>query len=135
MLRRMTVVVGYVPSAEGRAAVDAAIEEAGRRGESLLLVNVGRSDAANDPKFLDESEVERLRARLDSAGVPVDVEQLVRGRDAAEEVVDAAERIGASLVVIGLRRRSPTGKLLFGSQAQRILLDCDCPVLAVKAGR
>jgi nucleotide-binding universal stress UspA family protein len=133
MLRRMTVVVGYVPSAEGRAALDAAIEEAGRRGEPVHLVNVGRSDASNDPKFLDESDVQRLRTRLQSSGLGFEVEQLVRGKDPAEEVVDAAERVGASLIVIGMRRRSPTGKLLFGSQAQRILLDADCPVLAVKA--
>jgi nucleotide-binding universal stress UspA family protein len=135
MLRCMTVVVGYTPSAEGQAALDAALEEAGRRGESLHLVNVGQSNAASDPKFLNEGEVERLRARLTASGVGFEIEQLVRGRDAAEEVVDAAERVGASLVVIGMRRRSPTGKLLFGSQAQRILLDAECPVLAVKATR
>ncbi len=57
----------------------------------------------------------------------------MRGQDGADEVVAAAERLGASLVVIGLRRRSPTGKLIFGSDAQRILLDAGCPVLAVKA--
>jgi nucleotide-binding universal stress UspA family protein len=135
MLRGMTVVIGYVPNAAGRAALDAAIEEAGRRGERLHLVNVGESDASNDPKFVQEGELERLRGRLTDAGVAFEVEQLVRGRDAAEEVVDAAERVGASLIVIGMRRRSPTGKLLFGSQAQRILLDADCAVLAVKAAR
>jgi nucleotide-binding universal stress UspA family protein len=32
-----------------------------------------------------------------------------------------------------MRRRTPTGKLITGSQAQRILLDAPCPVLAVKA--
>ncbi len=133
MLRRMTVVVGYTPSAEGQAALDAALEEAGRRGESLHLVNVGQSDANNDPKFLDEGEVERLRGRLGAAGVEFEIEQLVRGKDPAEELVEAAERVRASLLVIGMRRRSPTGKLLFGSQAQRVLLDADCPVLAVKA--
>ena len=133
MLRGMTVVVGYVPSATGQAALDAALEEATRRGESLHLVNVGESDAINDPKFLDTGAVEYLRARLRASGVEFEIEQLVRGRDASEEVVDAAQRVGASLVVIGMRRRSPTGKLLFGSQAQRILLDADCPVLAVKA--
>lgn len=48
-------------------------------------------------------------------------------------MVSAAERLDASLVVIGLRRRTPTGKLLFGSDAQRILLDSPSRVLAVKA--
>ena len=40
---------------------------------------------------------------------------------------------GEEIIVIGIRRRTPTGKLITGSQAQRILLDANCPVLAVKA--
>ena len=129
----MTVVVGYVPTPEGEAALDAAIAEAGRRAEPLHIVNAARGDAHADPRFLDEGALEALRDRLAGSGVTAQVQQLVRGKEAAEEIVDAAERLGASLVVIGLRRRTPTGKLLFGSQAQRILLDAHCPVLAVKA--
>ena len=57
----------------------------------------------------------------------------MRGNEASEELVEAADRVKASLLVIGIRRRSPTGKLITGSQAQRVLLDANCPVLAVKA--
>ncbi|WP_369135946.1 universal stress protein, partial [Modestobacter sp. I12A-02662] len=37
------------------------------------------------------------------------------------------------VLVIGVRRRTAVGKLLMGSAAQRILMDVDCPVLAVKS--
>ena len=62
-----------------------------------------------------------------------DVRQLVRGFEAAEDLVSVAEAHDAELIVIGLRRRTPVGKLILGSNAQRVLLDAHCPVLAVKA--
>ncbi len=129
----MTIVVGYVPTPQGEAAVDAAIEESRRRDEPLLVVNSSRGDAYVDEHFASDAQVKELRGQLDGAGVSYDVVQRVRGREAADEVVDAAIMTQASLIVIGIRRRTPTGKLLFGSTAQRILLDADCPVLAVKA--
>ena len=37
-----------------------------------------------------------------------------------------ANETDADLIVIGLRRRTPVGKLILGSNAQRILLDAPC---------
>ena len=62
-----------------------------------------------------------------------EVRQLVRGFEPAEDLIGIAADVDAELIVIGLRRRSPVGKLILGSNAQRILLDAKCPVLAVKA--
>ena len=129
----MTIVVGYVPTPEGEAALTAAIAEARLREQPLHIVNSARGDSLIDSRFVHESGIEELRARLDAAGVVYEIDQKVRGHEASEEVVEAAERVNASLIVIGLRRRTPTGKLITGSQAQRILLDANVPVLAVKA--
>ena len=129
----MTIVVGYVPTPEGEAALTAAIAEARLREQPLHVVNTSRGDSLVDRRFVQEQRLQALRSRLDASGVVYEIDQQVRGHEASEEVVDAADRVKASLIVIGLRRRTPTGKLLTGSQAQRILLDAHCPVLAVKA--
>ncbi|MDQ3095431.1 MAG: universal stress protein, partial [Actinomycetota bacterium] len=77
--------------------------------------------------------LEEVRDQLKEAGVEHEIRQLVRGLDPAEDLMNVAAEVGADVIVIGLRRRSPVGKLILGSNAQRILLDAPCPVLAVKA--
>ncbi|MFE0251225.1 universal stress protein [Streptomyces sp. NPDC059010] len=129
----MTILVGYVPSPEGEAALRAGIDEARRRAEKLLVVNTTRGEAYADPRFAQEPDLTHVREDLAALGVAFDVRQVVGARDAAEEIIDLAETMGASLVVIGLRRRSAVGKLIMGSAAQQILLGVGCPVLAVKA--
>ena len=131
----MTVVVGYVPKPEGRAALRAAIEEAQLRREPLHVLNTSIGDSVVDQAFATDDDLAEVRRLLEGSGVEFEVEHRISGNDGAEDVVATAERLDASLVVIGLRRRSPTGKLIFGSSAQRILLDVPGRVLAVKADR
>lgn len=130
----MTIVVGYAPTAEGRAALAQALEEALQRSLRLVVVNSSRGDSLVDSGFATEAEIEEIRGQLEAAGVDFEVRRPVRGREASDEVVEAAKEVDASLIVIGMRRRTPVGKLILGSDAQRILLDAECPVLAVKAG-
>jgi nucleotide-binding universal stress UspA family protein len=59
--------------------------------------------------------------------------EFVLGRSPSEDLVAFAEEVNAELLVIGIRRRSPVGKLVLGSNAQDILLRAECAVLAVKA--
>lgn len=129
-----TIVVGYLDTPEGHAALQRGIEEATLRSARLVVVNSSRHGPATVADAVDVDEfLEDARSRLDGLGIAYEVRGLVRGMEAADDVVDVAHDEGADLIVIGLRRRSPVGKLIMGSNAQRILLDADCPVLAVKA--
>jgi nucleotide-binding universal stress UspA family protein len=130
-----TVVLGYVPKPEGEAALAASIAEARLRNADLVVVNSHRSRHGDlDAHQTIEAELDEVRARVEEAGVPVDVRHPETGLEAAEDLLNIAEEVDAELVVIGLRRRTPVGKLILGSSAQRILLDAHCPVLAVKSG-
>lgn len=131
-----TVVVGYVAKPEGQAALDRAVEEARMRGSSLVVVSSHRGGQEYDEGRASQAqgELDEVRAKLEATGLEFTLRQLVRGLDPAEDLIAVAEEHGADLLVIGLRRRSPVGKLILGSNAQRILLDAPCAVLAVKAG-
>lgn len=130
-----TIVVGYVPKPEGKAALKRAAEEANLRGMRLVVVNSHRGgrEFDSDDAIESESQLQEVKNVLAGHGVEHDVRQLVRGMDPAEDLVNVASEVGAEMIVIGLRRRSPVGKLILGSNAQRVLLDAPCPVLAVKA--
>ncbi|MBN8883321.1 nucleotide-binding universal stress UspA family protein [Salana multivorans] len=124
------IVVGYLATPEGEAALEAAAVEAGRRGARVVVV---ASRRPSEDSASHDAAVERVRDRLDESGLGYEVRQLDQGRDVAEDLIETAEESQAELIVIGLRRRSPVGKLILGSNAQRVLLDAPVPVLAVKS--
>ena len=128
----MTVLVGYVPTAEGEAAFAAALQEARRRSEPLVVLNSARGGAPVSVDVAPDDAIERITARATAEGVALELRQEEHTGDAADEVLRVARDVDASVIVIGLRRRSPVGKLLMGSSAQRILLEADRPVLSVK---
>jgi len=97
------------------------------RGTPLVVLDSARSE--------DEEQAADARAQLEQLAdqdVSYEVRTVSPGQDATDELLRIAEDESADLLVIGLRRRSPVGKLILGANAQRILLDAACPVLAVK---
>lgn len=129
----MTILVAYAPRPEGQAALDKGIEIAKRRQERLVVVNASPGGTQDDPARAEVPDVERVEKLLAESGVDAEFKQFVRGKSAVSEIEDLVESLQVSLLVIGLRKRSPVGKLILGSVAQDILLSVSCPVLAVKA--
>lgn len=65
--------------------------------------------------------------------IVTEFKQFVRGASAVAEIETLVDTLYASMLVIGLRKRTAVGKLIMGSVSQDILMSVSCPVLAVKA--
>ena len=124
----MSVAVGYVASQEGRAALSAAIGEAALRKTALQIMGPVAGEASAEA----ESDIRHAIATAAAAGVRASLRPN-EGTDAADFMIDASYEEDVELIVIGVRRRSPVGKLFLGSTAQRVILEAGCPVTAVKA--
>ncbi len=127
----MLVIVGYLKTAEGRAALDRAVEEAALRGAKLVVTHTDTGHGA-DEITSEREDLDLVRERLVAEGLDHEVRELARGNSPAEDLLDVAEEMDADLIVLGIRQRSPVGKLILGSNAQDVILNATCPVLCVR---
>lgn len=128
----MSIVVGYIPTPESDAALRRAMAEARTTGSQLVVVNGSRERNRSNRRRLSGEEISALRQDLEDDGIEYLVVQPESEDEPAEQILAAAAEYDADLIVIGLRKRTPVGKFLLGSAAQRVLLEANCPVLAVK---
>ena len=130
----MTVVVGYVPDPTGYLAVTEAVRQARWRGTGIVVINAVDQAGYIRPTAADELDLDALAARLTADGVPHEIRHIDIGTGhASDAILGAVQDTEADLVVVGLHRRSPVGIAILGSNAQRVLLQAPCPVLAVRA--
>lgn len=127
----MTVVVGFIPTPVGFAALDASLDEARRRGGPLIVVNVVRDGDEDDPRHASPEQLEMAQDRLRSAPVRVDVRQVRAELGIAGVLLDIAETERADLLVIGIRREREHTRQFLGFTAQKLLVDAACDVLVV----
>lgn len=128
----MTILIGYVPTPVGEAAFEAGLAEAAAHGEDVVILNSPRRGATVDADLVDDAAESALVARAAAVGVTARVDHADHGPDVVATFEAVVHETGARLIVIGLRRRTPVGKLVMGSSAQRVLLEASVPVLAVK---
>lgn len=76
--------------------------------------------------------VRRAQEKLEDAGIAVELAE--SSGDPAAAIIDLADELDADMVVLAARKRTPTGKVLFGSVTQAVLLGTDRPVLVCSGG-
>ena len=132
----MSVVVAYSASPTGEAAIEAAIEEAKRRNVGLRIVHVAKVGARQETFSSMQSHgvaLEHHAERARVAGVEgVSADEVRSAKDISDTLLAYLAEHEATILVIGIRRRSPVGKAVLGSVSQDMMLRADCPVLGVK---
>lgn len=124
-------------------AVDTDVERAEAQAESLIELPLAKEDVRlvlyhvfrADDEGADARDLKSVAAaveRLEDAGFEVEVEQ--SSGDAVRSILEEAERVGADIISLAGRKRSPAGKALFGSVSQDVILKSERTVLFETTG-
>jgi nucleotide-binding universal stress UspA family protein len=130
----MKILVGYDGSNVAKEAVTLAEMHANALQGEILMVHsmVGGPEVPRKEFERAENDLEYEKNRLLDKKIQCDCVLSVRGLEAGEDLVQIAEEKKIDEIVIGVRRRSKVGKLIFGSTAQYVILNAPCPVVTVK---
>ena len=130
----MKILVGYDGSNSAKDALALAITHAAAFDATVVIVSSlsgGSVTHAVEVEHATEN-LELAKKMFDEDGLPCETKLLVRGMTPGEDIVDYAKEKAIDEIIIGIKRRSKVGKLLFGSNAQYIIIKAPCPVVTVK---
>jgi len=131
----MNILVGYDGSNAAREALLLARKHAAMWDAKIEVVNCLAQDRElkyEDIQKIGENLEREVRYHLNSGNIPYETHVVVSALEAGEELVQFAANYQIDEIIIGLRKRSKVGKLLFGSTAQYVILNSPCPVVTVK---
>jgi nucleotide-binding universal stress UspA family protein len=131
----MKILVAYV----GGLKVDNAVLEVAKKhakafNAALYVASSMESVSEKERKNLEkiEKHLEYVKETMNAEGIACETHVLVRGLTPGEDIVEFAVDKKVDEIIIGIEKRSKVGKLLFGSNAQYIILESPCPVVSVK---
>ena len=131
----MKILVGYDGSNLGKKLLELARERAKAYEASIEVVSTMAQN--HELEYLDIQRVEHKMQKeakniLNRNNIPYETRLAVTKLNSGEELVEFAERNKIDEIIIGVRRRSKVGKLVFGSTAQYVILNAPCPVVTIK---
>lgn len=129
----MKILVGLDRSAVAQDALATAIDYAQKLDGEIILASsmIGGLEIPREVFVKKETLLELGERLVRNADLQCETEFSSRGLEAGEDLVQLAHEKGVDLIVVGVRRRSKVGKMLFGSTAQFVILNAPCPVLTI----
>src|SRR5699024_959748 len=114
------IVVGYIPSGEGNAALERAIKESIAHKAKRVVVNVKHDDGSTiDDRYMPEQARAQIQSRLEGPRAKFEFIHST-ALNVTDALIEIAEEYEAETIVSGLRKRSQVGKLILGSRGQRV---------------
>ena len=130
----MKILVGY----DGSKASEDAVHLAQKHGKAFKAnVHIVTSlqqgpDLKKEDIDRAESKLERLKAPFKAEGLSCETQVVVNVLSTGEDLVRIVKENDIDEVIIGVKKKSKVGKLVFGSTAQYVILEAPCAVVAVK---
>lgn len=129
----MKILVSYDNEVRTSTVMDLALKRAKQLGAYIFLVKTCDTDAPQEEIVEVEKKLNYHKDAFDQQGVKCEAHVLIRGIAAGEDIVRFAKEKEVDEIIYGMRKESKVGKLVFGSNAQFIILESHCPVLTVKS--
>ena len=130
----MKILVGYDASRVAEAALELALKHAKAFGADVFILTSLEQAPSLKKEDIDKAEnrLEKIRKKFAAEDISCEVHAAVSYQSPGEDLVNFAKENDIDEIIIGVKRRSKVGKLVFGSNAQYVILEAACPVVSVK---
>lgn len=130
----MKFLVGFDGSNSAKAALELACTHAKAFDAAIEVVASVQGGSVVEAAEIQnaEEDLETAEKMVQDRGISVHTHLFNRGKTPGEDIVACAEEVAADTIFIGVKRRSKVGKILFGSNAQYVVIKASCPVMTVK---
>lgn len=128
----MKILLAYVPSRTSEAALEYAVRRCHDSSAQLLVL---ASEKSTPKKAADVLDQRPLAERIAERGLEADLRTVPRRDDPADDILATAEQEQVDEIVLGIRHRTPIGKIILGSTSLRVIMEAPCPVVCVKPGQ
>lgn len=130
----MKILVGYRGTDVGKDLLELAARHAQAFDGQVIVVTSMKGGSDTDTMEIKAAEdnLAKIKPFFKEKNIPCDTRLLIRGMEPGEDIVMFAKENKVDEIIIGVRSRSKVGKFLFGSTAQMVILEANCPVVTVK---
>jgi nucleotide-binding universal stress UspA family protein len=130
----MEIMVCYDTANENTGVLALATQHAKAFEAKLYVATVLIGSDVDQLDNIEEAkrQLQTVETDFQDKGISIETKLMFGGQSAGENLVEYAQDNGIDEIIIGTRKKSKLGKLIFGSTAQYVILEAHCPVITAR---